>query len=75
MSRFSNEDHDRAISEGWVLSERDDGHWEIQRLDDDPELRFDTDADALDWVIKKKVQTSDPFYARAIALDGKKVKP
>jgi len=69
-----------AMKEGWLLSSRDDGYWEIQCYDDLPGMRYDrqfqqlmpafeSDADAVTYV---KYQQFSPMHAEAAMLHGKK---
>lgn len=64
--------HRIAQSEGWCLSERDDGFYELQRLDDS--AIFDTDKAAVAYVTTRARQGS-AVHQRALRLDGQKVKP
>jgi len=69
-------DH-QARYEGWVLSQRDDGLYEIQRYDD-AVWRYDrnfsqlmppfkTDEEAEDYVRRQQIS---PMHAEAIQLNG-----
>lgn len=73
----------QAMREGWLLSSRDDGFYEIQKYDDMVHWRYDhrfqqleppfkTDDEALAYV--KSVQFS-LMHAEAAALHGKRWRP
>lgn len=51
-------DQTQAMSEGWLLSERDDGFLAIETYDDDPRHRFEGDNLAEDWVKAQAAQGS-----------------
>lgn len=57
-----------AEREGWILSERSDGYYEIQRLDLQP--FFSTDFEAMLFV---RERIDSEFYAKAWFLHGTKV--
>ena len=60
-----------AQQEGWDLFERDDGYYEIERCDDDPEERFTTDQEALDHV-SKQARGGSLLHQVALHLDETK---
>jgi hypothetical protein len=73
-------DEPTAFAEGWLLSERDDGVYEIQKRDnggDRYDLRcglldpFKTDAEAIDHVAHWAAAGSK-MHAEALALNGKR---
>jgi hypothetical protein len=64
-------DDQRARKEGWVLSERDDGIYEIQRLD--CAMQFKLDCGALAYV-RCKANAGSSMHKAAIALHGTRAK-
>jgi hypothetical protein len=74
-------DEQTAFAEGWCLSERDDGFWEIQRLDEcearsssldgDGLPPFITDAEALAYVRRMAIAGSR-LHAEAMRLNGRR---
>jgi hypothetical protein len=62
-------DDKQARKEGWVLSERDDGFYEIQRYDSGPRRRFKLDCGALAYV-RAKATAGRPMHKAALALHG-----
>ncbi len=61
--------NEQAQAEGWVLSQRDDGFYEIQRYDDDPGSTFPDDDEALTYV-KNRAKDGSLMHAEAAALHG-----
>lgn len=61
-----------AQAEGWCLSERSDGYYEIQKCDGS--ARFDTDQKALEYV-RERARKGGFVHQRALRLDREKVKP
>lgn len=59
-----------ARAEGWCLSERDDGLYQIQKLDDVGV--FETDDAALDYV-RMRARQGGFVHQRALRLDGTRV--
>lgn len=59
--------------EGWTLSGRDDGCWEIQKLDEPDEgvREFTSDSEALAFVTEKALAGS-ALHMLALFLDGRK---
>jgi hypothetical protein len=70
--KFTTEEHAAAEAEGWWLSERDDGFYEIQRFDEDPQRRFYSDWEAHHHVTQRANEGSR-LHVRALALNGKKI--
>ena len=60
----------KAREEGWVLSERDDGTWEIQK--DDSSSPFRNDTAAYTYVAAMAKNGSD-FHKEAMNLHGRRV--
>ena len=60
-----------ALSEGWLLLERD-GYLEIQCFDGDPKQRFGGDNDAQDYV-RSRAKEGSYMHQIAVQLDGTKV--
>lgn len=71
MGEFTKKMHEAAEAEGWWLSTRDDGFYEIQRFDEDRLARFDNDTDALAWV-KRQASGGSALHQLALRLDGTK---
>lgn len=75
-------DDNMARHEGWVLSERDDGRWEIQRYDELPCWRYDRTFSQLEPPFKNddeaeayvRRQQFSPMHSEAARLHGTKVK-
>ncbi len=66
---FTPEDHAAAEAEGWWLSERSDGYYQIQRFDEDLERRFSTDHAAyqhVSWMARTK---GSLLHQKALHLD------
>jgi len=63
-----------TIGEGWVLSERADGFYEIQRLDGDPLSRFVSDIAAFAYV-RARANEQSPPHMDAIAKHGSRHEP
>jgi len=60
-----------AEAEGWCLSERDDGTWQIQKSD--AVDRFMTDDEAVAYVTLRARQNGI-VHQKALRLDGQRVK-
>lgn len=69
---FSKEFHDQAESEGWWMSQRDDGYWEIQKYDESNV--FETDDMARGYVVAR-ARTGSVMHQLALQLDGTKINP
>lgn len=61
-------DNAQALTEGWMLSERDDGHLQVQMDDDQPNV-FDGDFQAFCFVKARALAGSD-YHRRAVDLHG-----
>lgn len=83
MAKPVHYDEQTARAEGWVLSERDDGRWEIQRYDEctarsdsllgDGLPPFEHDGEAMAYVIRM-AGAGSRLHIEALSLDGKVVK-
>lgn len=60
-----------AMYEGWLLSERSDGIWEIQKYDEDPLDLRGSDEAARSYVSARS--SGSKMHAEALALHGTKV--
>jgi hypothetical protein len=66
--KYTASDHRRAVREGWVLSERDDGFYEVQKYDEDPQERFANDDDAYEFVSSKARDEGSYMHQKALHL-------
>jgi hypothetical protein len=62
--------HTLGEAEGWWLSERDDGRYEIQRFNEDPVAHFASDNDAYQHVCRC-AQAGGILHIEALARHGK----
>lgn len=69
---FSKEFHDQAEKEGWWMSERSDGYWEIQKYDESDV--FINDGEACQYV-GARARAGSVMHQLALQLDGTKVNP
>jgi hypothetical protein len=62
----------QAMNEGWLLSSRDDGFWQIQKYDDDDKSRFPDDDTARLNVEVWALVGAQPIHVEAVRLHGKR---
>jgi hypothetical protein len=67
--QFTPEMHKQAEAEGWWLSRRDDGYFEIQTFDEDERHRFSSDDTARAYVAERALNGSY-LHQMAMHFDG-----
>jgi hypothetical protein len=72
MIAWSDAYHNQAVVEGWWLSTRDDGYYEIQRLDEDPAQRFESDEQAHKYV-RAQAEAGSLIHLTALRLHGTEI--